>query len=423
MQGESLTMKFIIEPLPWMHSTTIGIATRHGACHDNIAGLSSVLIPALSRGTRNHDEKNINLLLDGRGSNYYAFTYNDYSVLLIQCLPEEVERSISLLFEFIDMPLLESKVIASEKSKMIQHIASVLDHPFKRLLMYNLERSIFGDSHPYATPRIGFMDSIKDISREALVSCIESEFLVDPMGIIIGKVDATWSRLKELMEDKMDAITSVIRDSHPPPPPVQVPAMNQLVNEDPAVENAYLGMSVRIDPDHESYIYTRFLAAMMGESFGSRMFRRIRDELGLSYIASTVSINIGDHGALSNVMDVASDRVDEAIVALGDIFVDIASNGVGEEEFYLTKNHLLGSMDIMADSPFSLIPALVLSMYHGGPGTFKGMKKAIENVKRDGIHEWMEKIFKKQALSLSVVGNVDPSLVDQTWMKFGKEVQ
>lgn len=89
------------ESLPNLRTTTIVIVARHGASHDVVAGLTSVLMGSIQRGTSNFSETEIARMIDGKGSELFSIVEKDFSALGIRTVPKDAEAATSLLVEIV----------------------------------------------------------------------------------------------------------------------------------------------------------------------------------------------------------------------------------------------------------------------------------------------------------------------------------
>ncbi|MHA1684094.1 MAG: M16 family metallopeptidase [Promethearchaeota archaeon] len=409
-------MKILTETMQHLNTVTISLATRHGACHETLPGTSSILLPSLSRGTGNHSEEEINLLLDGRGSIFFQDVRGDFSYLSMRVVPEEAREAIDLLFEFLEVPLLAPGIIDAEKSSLVQRISSIMDNPMRRQFVFNIGPAVFGDGHPYANPITGFPDTVREIDRPLLASKLEHGFLIDPVCVIVSNLDdSKIDGLKNQIMVNFERLSGRIAEKRHKFPPLTVGGKNLRMRSDPRATNAYLSLNWRVTPENCSYPILRYVSALLGESFGSRMFRIIRDEKGLSYIAFTNFNQVNDNMLFSNVLDATGARAPEALETVYELTRDLADNEIDDEEFTLTRDYLLGRFDLLCDSPLGLSSALLSSIYHGGPSTSHGLQEELESVTISGIHSWCKEVVRGEYMSLSMDGSYDEEIVRKVW--------
>nr|MDO8119581.1 insulinase family protein [Candidatus Sigynarchaeota archaeon] len=182
-------------------------------------------------------------------------------------------------------------------------------------------------------------------------------------------------------------------------------------------QNAYVSLNCRINRDLRDRAKLRFASALLGESFASRMFRIIRDERGLCYIAHTGLMFSGDYSVLSNMMDVDKMRIHEAIGSLVEITGNLATNLVPESEFAITKDYVLGKMDLDFDNPFSLLFLLASHAYSGGFSDLRSYYKELEHITIEDFHAWCQGAIQRKNLTLTVDGCAtgQEKQVEESW--------
>lgn len=413
------TMRMHIENIPSLHSTVVlGIATAHGACHDKKTSTTSLLLPCLSRGTQHHAEQEINEMIDGKGSELFYNIKRDYSIMGLWCLESEARNSIELLCELISEPLLKEETLAAEQNNLVQKAREYLDNPITRQYIYNITKTIFGDEHPLGSPVVGYPDDIKAIKREDLLNTLQSSLMTEPIGIIIGNLDKhTGEELSNAFQSALENIPHNINKSRSYFSSVKQKNFNLFMNQDENSKNAYLSLNCLVLPQNKNYNMLKLVSAVLGSSFASRLFRIIRDEQGLSYMATNYYESVDKYSFFSNIIDIDSNKISKGITSLTEITTDLAENILSPEEFQITKDYLLGKLDLDFDNPTRLMNMLVPSLYHDGPTNLQGFYDGIKEIQREDILKWCENVIAKENLSLTVDGNFDANLVQDAWNK------
>ncbi len=338
----------------------------------------------------------------------------------IRSVPSEAENAIGLLSEIITEATLPGHAIEAERANLVQEIAEVLENPISRLREFAIGRTVFGDGHPLGQPKLGFPETVEKLNQSILKDVYENDLIVDPVVIALGPlpVDAL-ERLQGLLQDRLKSSHIWNRPSTLPViPPCNVRTNNLVMATDANAQNAYMSLNCRVDRDLRDRAKLRFASALLGESFAARMFRIIRDERGLCYIAHTSLMFSGDYSVLSSMMDVDKPRVHEAISSLVEITGDLSTSPVPEGEFEITKDYVLGKMDLDFDNPFSLLFLLASHAYSGGGLTdLRSYYKDLEQLTIDDFHAWCKNAIQRKNLTLTVDGCApgQEKQVEESW--------
>ncbi|MFX0185959.1 MAG: M16 family metallopeptidase, partial [Candidatus Hodarchaeota archaeon] len=179
--------KTIIRAYPNLRTCTLGIVTNRGAAYDPLAGTTQVLLQTMVRGSANYSELDIANLIDGSGGSLFSSIEKDFAIIGAQVQPKYAERTLKLLFDIVSNPTLEENHFLIEKLNLIQIFRHIQSNSLRRMLFFDADKAVFGETHPLGRPQIGTEESLNQISSEDLHNA-HSNFLVEPWGFTIGAV-------------------------------------------------------------------------------------------------------------------------------------------------------------------------------------------------------------------------------------------
>ena len=147
------------------------------------------------------------------------------------------------------------------------------------------------------------------------------------------------------------------------------------------------------------------LADILGGSMSSRLFQKIREEMGAAYYVGVDADLYTDHGYLAAFAGVDNKKIIEVIEAILEEFKKMAVQKVAEKELQKAKDHLTGTMMI------SLETADALANFYGGQElmtkeilTPKELAVKIQAVKAEEIQAVAKDIFQNNKLNLAIIG-------------------
>ena len=148
--------------------------------------------------------------------------------------------------------------------------------------------------------------------------------------------------------------------------------------------------------------------AVLSGGMSSRLFQKMRDEMGICYYVGADNSEYTDHGFFAVFAGVDSKRVKEAITTILAEMNNIKNELVKPEELNKAKQHLIGHLNLGLESSDSL------AMYIGGQEVLrKDLKKPediikeIKAVTANEIKFVAERIFKNEGLNLAIVGKFE----------------
>ena len=411
------SVKIHVESLPNLNSTTATIVVYHGGIHDRIAGTSQIAIQAMKRATKLHSEEALSEIVDGKGSRLFHSVQKDYSIIGIRTIRDEFKKGITTLMEVLSQPLLSEEIIEIEKGNLLQRIRQIKQNPLQNLLYLKNDQAIFGQGHPYSNPEIGTEKSVKQVAKTDIKTFFEAEFFVKPFGLMIGNFDdlpvESYSNhfISELEKSNLNLASRTEEI-----PKISVPSWNLATHVQEGAKNAYIGFNFRMKSPENLLSMSRYAAVLIGESWSSRLFK-LRDTTGLSYLCHGYRKLINHTGYVGGILDVASDRVQEALKAVIDILINVKNQEIPQQEHQDVYNYIMGKIDLSFDRPELLIQTLANNSVHDGPKTMEEYYSTFKNVTPEAFHTWCQNNIHPDTISLTIDGKYDTKEVEDTWKK------
>jgi predicted Zn-dependent peptidase len=149
------------------------------------------------------------------------------------------------------------------------------------------------------------------------------------------------------------------------------------------------------------------LATILGGSMSSRLFIKIRDELGLGYyIRASASLST-DHGYFDVSAGVDKNRLEEAVTAVMAELRKVKKEGVTESEFKKAKDYIKGTTLLGLESSdevasfFGLQEVVTRQIL-----TLEEKFSMIDKVKIGDLKKVAEDIFQNSKVNLAIIGPV-----------------
>ena len=147
------------------------------------------------------------------------------------------------------------------------------------------------------------------------------------------------------------------------------------------------------------------LAGVLGSGMSSRLFRKLRDEMGVGYYVHADNSLFTDHGYLSVSAGVANDRTEEVVRAVLAEFFLLKDTLVSEDELNKVKEHLVGMMYLGLESSDSIAEYCgIQEILLGEIKTPKEKERLIRAVTAGEVKNMARKIFTDKNLNLALIG-------------------
>ena len=137
----------------------------------------------------------------------------------------------------------------------------------------------------------------------------------------------------------------------------------------------------------------------------SRLFQKLREEMGVAYYVKAEADLLSDHGFLTASAGVDNNKVSEAIKAVVEEFEKLAKEPVKREELQRVKDRCVGGLIMGLETSDQL------AGFYGGQEIITGKTispeetiKKIQAVKIEEISAVAKDIFKNNKLNLAIIG-------------------
>ncbi|MHA2226131.1 MAG: M16 family metallopeptidase [Candidatus Hodarchaeales archaeon] len=408
-------MQPIIRSYSNLRTVTLGIVTHHGAANDPIPGTTQVLLQTMARGTKKYNEVEIARLIDGTGGSLFSTTEKDFAVVGAQIHPKHALRTLELLFDIIINPTLDESHLSVEKQNLSTTFQQLDANPIRKMLLLDADKAVFGENHPLGRSLIGTPESLTQIKRNNLENT-HQDLMINPWGFAVGAI--TPDLEKQLSQSISDFLSSLDSSKKTPLdfPQRAVPPNNTNISIPKEDGSVYLCINVVTEANSDVIGLTRFSSALLGESFGSRMFSILRDQKAFGYITGSTLKLLDKSLILRCFMETTPDRTREALDSLMEILLDFRYNIVSQDEFSTTHDFILGQLDLSFDDSRIIASRIINRCVHGLSPDIEAGYKELAGVTVEKINLLWKELLQPENLSLVIVGNVDSSTI-ANWNK------
>ncbi len=328
---------------------TLLIAFKGGRLEETASnnGISKLFSRTLVKGTQTRSAEALANELEALGGGISADAGKGSLSVGVSILRDDLERGLEILADVVRNPVFPEGVIAREKEVQLAGIKAEREDPFS--VAGQLLRRHLLENHPDGYHAQGTPESVASITREDLVAFHE-RYLVGRNGVLSIFGDVEEARAKELAEKYFGVLPAgeeALREPVRPAPLVQSSEAFEAIERQQAILMVgYRGVDM-VDPDEPAL-------SLLDEAcsdLGSRLFIRIREQLGLAY--SVGSSQFCGLVCGTFVFYVATDPIKRTAV-LAELRAEIqglAKEGLTEVELARAKEKSLGSMELRKQSP------------------------------------------------------------------------
>lgn len=259
-----------------------------------INGISHLLEHLLFKGTKKRPSHIfISEPLDRVGGIYNAFTGEDYTGYFAKVDVKHFDLALDVISDIYLNSKLDLKEIKKEKAVIIEEINMYHDHPSSYVQsLWN--KVLYGDQ-PAGRDVAGTKESVSKISRKQLVDYMKTQYaasntIVCIAGNISGNVEAKAKRYFSKIN-----IGNIVEKPHVVEKQTQPESLVNFKNTD----QTHFCLGVRgYNLFHPKKHALELLGLILGGMMSSRLFIKVREELGLAYYVKTGVSSDPDTGCL-----------------------------------------------------------------------------------------------------------------------------
>lgn len=312
----------------------LAIVFLNGSSLENksINGVTHLIEHMLFKGTKTFSQKELALQIESLGGYANAYTTKDFSCFFIKMIKDNFKKLSSILSEICFYPKFNEKEFLKEKDVIISEINSIKDDPEEHLLEI-AEKSIFKDSS-YGMPITGTVETLGKIDFQTMTRYYNTNYKEKEYFVAISG-NFTEEDLEHL--DKiLPKYPNIVRKNEE----LSFHKIDKDFNLN--YEQKYLSYFFPLENKAFKDIYAYFLiSCMLSEMMSSRLFQRLREDLGLCYnISSDITCYIPG-GYLSIFAVTEKSKKAEFDKYLREELLNIATYGFESNEIVAAKNQLL----------------------------------------------------------------------------------
>lgn len=398
-------VRVLSERVPGVRSVSLGVWMDAGSREeaDSEHGLAHMLEHMLFKGTPSLTARRIAEEFDYMGADINAVTGKEYTSLYTRILESNLPRAVEIMADMVQNPMLEPKEVESEKRVILEEIAMHLDSPDELAHEY-LAKTMWGD-HPLGRIVLGDPDTVEQADRKKIIEYHRREYVNERLVVAAaGCVDH--ESLCDLVGEQLDLGAGCNQCSRSDA--MESPlAGNAVLSKE--TEQAHICMGAKGLPKNHPH---RFALAVMdnilGGSMSSRLFQKIREELGLAYSIYSYSRMYMGMGMVGVYCGTHPGKTQRVIDLIGEELERVNKNGFGEPEIDRAKNHLRGIVYIsMEDNDNRMSKMAKAELSEGEHLSSDEMAGRIESVTLEDLEDVFSATWGSGKISMAVVGPIE----------------
>lgn len=404
--------RLLLVPLPGVESVAtsvmVGVGSRYEEKTTN--GISHFLEHMVFKGTQKYPTTDDVNFIERLGGLQNAYTDIDVTCFHNKVLAEDWKSGLEINKELALFPRLEQQHVDRERDVILEEMKKYEDEP--ALKVEEIFHQMLYPATSLGMRIIGEEASLRASTAETLHTYHDTWYQpARTVVVLAGKIQSangksTNLQIEETVQEwfgkipakKTGDIENVTEKQEAP---------NVSMVTKPDAQQAHITMGVRtIARGSDERFAWNIFNLLFGVSFTSRLFKEIREKLGLCYTIRSSHDHYEDVGNWSIYAGVATEKVVEAVKAIMGELTKVVEKGVTAEEVAIAIKRMKTMIAFRAEDPEFMNEWYGRQeVYHQPIMTLEAYMKRIGEVTKEEIQSIVKKYIVEKTLNLAVVWN------------------
>lgn len=390
--------------MPGVRSVAIGAWVRAASLHEprDRMGVSHLLEHMVFKGTRRRSAKEIALSLESLGGSLDAYTSREHTVYQARVLDEHLEIAADVIGDLVFEPTIRSADLALERNVVLEEIGMVEDTPDD--LVFELHNAAVWGDHPLGYSILGTRETVSSLGVDDLKR-LHAEAYRPPLLVVAAAGNVDHDELVNILSRTgwVKRSTGRARARSAPPAAPEAPSRRH-VHRDGSQTHIVLGSPTIGYQDSRRHAMV-LLSVVLGGGMSSRLFQRIREELGLAYSVYTFQTFYASCGVHGVYVGTAPKTADAALRAIDEELANVAEGGLPEGEIVQGKGQLKGQLTLSLESPTArMYRAAAVDLYGEPYRTLDEMLALVDAIEPATIHDLAREFLSPVAQTVVSLG-------------------
>ncbi|MFN3339143.1 MAG: M16 family metallopeptidase [Dietzia sp.] len=359
-------IRVVTENLPWCHTAAVGVWIAAGSADEapDEHGAAHFLEHVLFKRTTTASGRELSERIDLLGGDLNAYTGREHTCYHVHVPAEGLATAVDVLVDVVANGSCAPEDVEIERDVVLDELAGRADDPEDLACELATGAVLGGD--PLARPIIGTEESVEALDAETLRSFHRRVLRAgDVVVAAAGRIDHE-ELVRRIADGPLAAVvaagpgdgtagvhTTASTSVQATGPSGWAPS-SVLVGEDDDSEQVLLALARRTPArDHRDRAAAQIATAVLGGGLSSRLFQRVREELGLAYTVYASMDQFRATGLVSVVAGSPVGRVDALSSALAEVVAGMVHDPPEVDEVDRAIGHLTGSIRLGLDDPLS----------------------------------------------------------------------
>ena len=397
-------LRVVTVPMKDNPTVTVLVLVGTGSDYEpkEINGISHFLEHMCFKGTlKRNSAKVISHELDALGCQYNAFTGNEMTGYYAKGDAKNFKQIFDVVTDIYLNSTFPEVEMEKEKGVIIEEINMYEDMP--QAHVQDLWGEVLYGDQPAGRSTLGTKKNIEKMNRDNFVNYKKNHYVSgNTVVIVTGNItsDEVYKEVNKYFKEIKT--TSKIKKAKTK----DIQNKSNVLVKYKETDQTHFVLGVRtFDLFDKRNTIVALLAGVLGAGMSSRLFNKLREEMGVAYYVRAYNNPSLDHGALQISAGVNNKRVEEVLKEIIKECNGLINKKVGIEELDKVKALIIGNMKMSLEATDDI------ANFYGGQEIMKGeiktLEEKIKEIKKvtvEEIQKMAKIVFKTKNLNLAVIG-------------------
>ena len=401
-------LRLVTVPMADNPSVTVLVMVEAGSKYETKEnnGISHFLEHMVFKGTpRRPKASDISRELDSLGAHHNAFTGHEYTGYYAKADARHLDTVIDIVSDMYQNPLLDQEEIDRERGVIVEEIRMYRDLPQRHI--HDVMTELLHGDQPAGWNIAGTENNVRSFSRDVFLKYRADNYVSSATVVIVsGSFDEKTIEAK--ISKAFENIPVTRKQGKLPVSESQkAPAIAVEFKE---TDQTHLVIASRTFPVNDPRIpVMQVMSTVLGSGMSSRLFQKMRNELGICYYIRASHDAFTDHGNLAISAGVDNSRVETAVREILAECSRLKTEPVPEAELKKAKDYLSGT------TMLELETSDARAEYAGGEEVLRRTIETPEEhlariraVTAADVQKLANEVFVDPGLNLALIGRTKP---------------
>ncbi len=379
-------------------------------------GISHFLEHMCFKGTKTRSRDQIFFELDSIGASNNAFTSMEYTGYYAKAHFKHTNKILDVVSDIYLNSTFPEGEMEKEKGVVVEEIKMYEDLP-QRKINDVLTSLLYGNNQPAGWSIAGTPEKVRSLKREHLLDYYKDHYVPSATTVVVaGRFDE-----KKIIKEIEKRFATLAKSKKKEKLPVKdIQKTPQIGIRFKKTDQTHFALAVRTFNMYDKRMpVLSVLDHILGGGMSARLFKKMREELGICYYIKTNTYDLTDHGFLEILAGVPEKRLSEAVHAILEELKKLTTTLVDFAELKKVKEYIAGHLFMGLESS-------------DDQGSFFGFQevlrqkiktpeewlKEINKVTPKAILKLAKEIFRNNLLNLAIIGPIKDKKKLQKILKF-----